>query len=329
MTEDLLKELILRDQKAVYRAAEEELDTVLAQLWKCALDSSEPKILRKAAKKALYVLHSRGIDVDGARPERPERPAETEAVYQISECVLSIPDSQWNSLIVFALLENATSSLKAARFTVNPERGLTAYTQEHATKKQISRILQETPGLFRVPEPYALYKLNAALEKPESGKISGVSSLPGVLRNTPPDPPRHPALERIPAQLSRLVKPDEEKTLFQQKEILSLSLPAGEMREFKEEIARAKASTLILQGKSPQERVKDVVEKVFTFYFTPAKRAIYSEAFLDLALYFFNTERESLARLLVDYAKHLGTTSAKLQQNPVINFLIYKEFFVE
>ncbi len=329
MTEDRLKELILRDQKAVFRAAEEELDTVLAQLWKCALSSSEPKFLRKAAKKALYVLHSRGIDVDGARPERSEKTAEAEAVYQISECVLSIPDSQWNSLIMFVLLEKATSSLKAARFTVNPERGLTAYTQEHVTKKQISRILQDTPGLFHVPEPYALYKLNTALNKPESGKISGVSSLPDVLRKKNQDPPRHPALEKIPAQLSRLVKPDEEKTLFQQKEIVSLSLPSGEMKECKEEIARAKASTLILQGKSPQERVKDVVEKIFTFYFTPEKRAMYSEAFLDLSLYFFDTDRESLAGLLVDYAKHLGTPSSKLQQNPVVNFLIYKEFFVE
>jgi hypothetical protein len=329
MTEDLLKELILRDQKAVFRAAEEELDTVLAQLWKCALDSSEPKLLRKAAKKALYVLHSRGIDVDGARPERPEKSADGETVYQIGECVLSIPDSRWNSLMVFVLLEKTTSSMNAARFTVNLERGLTAYTQEHMAKKQISRIVQNTPGLFHVPEPYALYKLNTALEKPESGKISGVSSLPDVLRRKPQDPPRHPALENIPAQLSRLVKPDEEKTLFQQKEIVSLSLPSGEMREFKEEIARAKGSTLILQGKSPQERVKDIIEKLFTFYFTPAKRAMYSEAFLDIALYFFNTDRESLARLLVDYAKHLGTPSSKLQQNPVVNFLIYKEFFME
>ncbi len=330
MTEDQLKEIILRDPKAVFSAAEGgELSMVLGQLWKCALDSSQPKLLRKAAKKALYVLHSRGIDVDEARPERQEKSAAVKPTYQIGECVVSIPDSQWNSLVVFSLLETSTSSLKAARFTVNPVRGLVAYTLQQSAKKQFSRIAQDTPGLFHAPEPYALYKLNTALKNTDGKELSGISSLPDVLRKEDPQPPRHPMLDLIPSQLTRLVKPDEEKALFQQKEIVSLSLPPEDMREFKEEIERAKRSTLILQGKSPQERVNDVIEKVFTFYFTPEKRALYSEAILDLALYFFKTERESFARLLVDYAGNLNTPSSNLQRNPFVNFLLYKEFFME
>lgn len=330
MTEDQLKEFILRDPKAVFREAKGgELNTVLRQLWKCALDSSGSKPLRKAAKKALYILHSRGIDVDEARPEKQEKSKAVKPAYQISECILSIPDSQWNCLVAFALLDTSTSSMKAARFTVNPERGLVAYTLQQSAKKQFSRIVQDTPGLFRVPELYALYKLDAALKNPNSKKISGISALPEVLRTEDPEPPRHPVLDLIPSQLARLVKPDEEKILFQQKEIVSLSLPPEDMIEFKEEMEHAKRSTLILQGKSPQERVKDAIEKVFKVYFTRHRRALYSEALLDLALFFFRTERESLARLLVDYAGHLNAPSSNLQQNPFVNFLIYKEFFME
>jgi len=330
MTEDQLKEIIIHDPKAVVRAAEGgELNTVCARLWKCALDSSEPKLLRKAAKKALYVLHSRGIDVDKARPERQEKSKALKPAYQISESVLSIPDSQWNSLVTFSLIDTSASSLTAARFTVNPVRGLVTYTLQQSAKKQFSRLLQDTPGLFPAPAPYALHKLNTALKNPNSTKISGISSLPDVLLKEDPGAVRHPVLEKIPAQLTRLVQPDEEKALFQQKEIVSLFLPPEDMREFKEEIEKAKRSTLILQGKSPQERVNDVIENVFTFYFTPDKRALYSEAILDLAFYFIKTGRESFARLLVDYAGQLHTPASDLRRNPFVTFLLYKEFFME
>jgi hypothetical protein len=75
--------------------------------------------------------------------------------------------------------------------------------------------------------------------------------------------------------------------------------------------------------------VKDIIERIYTSYFTLEKKRIYRELLLDLALYYYEREMEVFTRILIDYADRLMNTQLNLREHPFFSFLVYKEFLLE
>ena len=136
-------------------------------------------------------------------------------------------------------------------------------------------------------------------------------------------------LDLVEVRISRLFNPEYEKQLFQIPEVAGLSLPPEDMREFREEIDAARKSTLILYGKSPDERISQVLERLFSAYFTPERRALYRELLLDIALLLHGRGQTEYARLLVDYAVRLVGAAFSAREHPFLRFLVYREFFAQ
>ncbi len=328
MEEQDLRDLIVKyPSKILHISDENQVKHVIGELWAVALDTAESKSLRKAAKKALYMAKSRGIDIESIRPKVREKPEKEEPEKEIHTVFLTTPDSESNFLLIVVLSNARTSALEFLQFLINPDSGVLKYTSFHSGKKHLDKLQAENSDFFKVPAHYGLYKLNKALKKTDKDKISGLGKLPKALLQDA-YPVQHPVLDLVPVRISRVLNPEYEKKVFGLKEIARLSLSKEEMREYREEIEAAKKSKLIVHGRSPDERVADILEKVYSTYFTPEKKAHYREVLLDIALFFYNRDSEEYSRLLVEYANRLLNATTPAKEHPFLSFLVYKELMV-
>jgi hypothetical protein len=307
-------------------------------LWGLALDGGEPKQVRKAAKKALYMLKSRGSDVDRFRPvEKPERKEKARGE-SITASFLSLPDSAWNTLHLFVFSEEGMGSHTLYQAIVHPERGITKLSSQKTSKKHLEKYLEQNSEVFSVPEEYALFRFRQALRTSASfetgtaagtngpGRISGLDSLPEALRGNGDDEVPHPVHSLVASQVNRILKPDEESELFSMTEIARLTFLGEEVPRYKEQIDAAKKSRLIVANRSPDERIRDIVESFIATHFPPARRAIYSRILFDIAFYFFRRGQREEARILVEYGKRLANAGPSLKDHPLVRYLVYKEF---
>jgi hypothetical protein len=297
----------------------------IKRIWALAESDEEHKSVRKAAKKALYILKSRGVRVDSFRPEHKEKLQTKMAETDIHEALLSVPDSDSNSLQVFAF---AGMSMKLLRFLVHPEQGIRSYSTTQTSSRNFERFKDQNPGLFILPGNYAMYRFGKALRNTNREHVSGLGSLPAVL-SASHEEIRHPALDMVGVRLSHIVNPEDEKAVFKRPEIARLSIPKEDVEKYRSDIEAARSSKLIVGGKTPEERMRDSVSRVYTAYFTQEKRAVYGEMLLDLALYFYYQDFPQYSRILIGYAQSLITAKMRLSEHPILSFLMNKAFLVK
>lgn len=302
---------------------------IIKALWNFAGDERESKSVRKAAKKTLYIIKSRGIDVDRYKPEQESVKRSGKPEKTIHSAMLSIPDSEGNNLLVFILVNTQTQGFDFLRFVINSDRGIQKYSSNHASKKVFETFKAQNPVFFPVAPEYGLMRLNRALKKTEIKKISGLSTLPDILVLKDERETRHPVLDLVPVKISRIITPEEEKDIFKMREVGGLSLFGREVEGFKREIETARNSKLILMGRTPEERVGDIISRIYYSYFIPARRAFYSEMLLDIALYFFHRKSADYSRILIDWSNRLKNVNQSAKEHPFLNYLVYKEFLYE
>ncbi len=302
---------------------------IIKALWNFAGDEGESKSVRKAAKKTLYIIKSRGIDVDRYKPEQESVKRSGKPEKTIHSAMLSIPDSEGNNLLVFILVNTQTQGFDFLRFVINSDRGIQKYSSNHASKKVFETFKAQNPVFFPVAPEYGLMRLNRALKKTEIKKISGLSTLPDILVLKDERETRHPVLDLVPVKISYIITPKEEKDIFKMREVGGLSLFGREVEGFKREIETARNSKLILMGRTPEERVGDIISRIYYSYFIPARRAFYSEMLLDIALYFFHRKSADYSRILIDWSNRLKNVNQSAKEHPFLNYLVYKEFLYE
>jgi len=343
-----LREVILTNPSRILQVSDgEEFEQVVAELWSVAMDESQSKSMRKAAKKALYMAKSRGLDIERVKPALLKHIPRMETRKEIEGIFLTTPDSELLFLLIVALVNVQTGALDLLHFLIHPERGVRKYSLEHGAKKQLQRIRNSNPDLMQVPEQYGLYRLRKALKNTDRKKISGLANLPSILKlesatsggNSPADSisipgspgPEdeivHPVIDLLQVRLSRVFNPEYEKKIFQLGEVVRLSLPPEDMEEFRRNISLAQESRLIVDGKTPQERVEQEIDRLFSTYFTPQRRSLYRELLLDIALLLYHRGQEDHARILIDYANRLLNTAVPAREHPFLSFLVYKELF--
>ena len=323
-----LKEIILSNPARILRLSEpDRLEQVVTELWAVALDESESKAVRKAAKKALYIVKSRGMDIERMKPEVPQKKSPGRHQKELRKVLLTTPDTASLSLLIVVLSNVQTGGLELLWFLLHPWNGIQKFSVEQATKKHLEKFNSTQPDFIEVPVEYGLYRLNRALEKTDVQRISGLSKLPQMLRRESADGGEHPVLDLLQVRISRVFNPEYEKRVFQLEEVARLSLPPEDMKEYREEITTARQSKLIVQGKRPEERVADVIERLYSTYFTQERRAYYREVLLDIALLLYQRDQVEFARLLLDYANRMLDSVLRAQEHPFLSFLVYREFF--
>ena len=309
-------------------AGGEEQARVIELLWGLALDDEEPKTARKAAKKALYMLKSRGVDVEKLRPVETAPKASKERGGTLSASYLSLPDSSMSALLLFVLSGERAVSSTLYQAVVHPERGITKFSSQRTSGKQLEKYLEQNPEVFQVPVEYALFRFKGALKRSDPKSVSGLDSLPGPMREQGAEEVPHPVLALIGPQVSRILHPDEERNLFGTQEVARLALVGDEVPIYRERVREARQSRLIVANRNPEERISDVIDGFVAAHFTADRREAYSTVLFDIALYFARAGRRDEAKVLVDYGRGLRAVGPSLKDHPVVRFLVYKEFLL-
>jgi hypothetical protein len=308
---------------------EGERTPLIELLWGLALDAREPKTARKAAKKALYMLKSRGVDVERLRPAE-RLPRESKGGGEtLSASYLSLPDSSMNTLHLFVLFGSEAVSSTLYQAVAHPERGITRFSSQRTSGKQLAKYLEQNPEVFQVPVEYALFRFRVALRRSDRKSVSGLDSLPGPMRGEGAGEVPHPVLSLVGSPVGRILHPDEERKLFGTHEVARLTLVGDEVSRYRERVREARKSRLIVGNRSPEERTADVIDGFISVHFTPVRREIYCTALFDLALYFDRSGMRDEAKMLVDYGRGLREAGPSLKDHPVVRFLVYKEFLLE
>jgi hypothetical protein len=301
-------------------------------LWGLALDERESKPLRKSAKKALYMLKSRGADVDRLRPAAPAARGEAaadDAAREATGAYLSPPDSSMSSMVLILLSGGRGESNTLCQAVTHPERGIEKLSFRKSSGKQLENYLELHPEVFRVPVDYALYRFREALRRTDRKSVSGLESLPPPLRGEGAGEVPHPALPLAGARVSRILHPEEERKLFGLREVARLALFGEEAQAYRERVREARQSRLIVGNRSPEERVSAVIDHFVASHFTPERRRVYATLLFDLALYFADAGMRDEARVLVGYGNDLLSAGPGLGEHPVVRFLVYKGFLLE
>jgi hypothetical protein len=304
---------------------EDERRKVLEKLWRAAQPGEGTKSTRKSAKRALYVLKSGGVDVDSYRPERKTDTGGGKSSHALDSALLSVPDGLGYSQLIIVLLDEKRSSLNLFRFLIHTLYGVLQFSQSGGSRKQLQGLQDEEDLFFPVPPDYALYRLNKALERTKREDVSGLSrSLPALLEEMPDGSMTHPVRALVGSHVSRISQPGEDRKLFSLREIAGMKLPDEDVEDFRKQIAEARSSRLVLQNKTPEERIKELVGRFFRNYFNHERREDISTRLLDTAMAYYRRGMVSYAGMLIDYADRQLGPNPEPEQHPVLDYLVYR-----
>jgi hypothetical protein len=332
MDAEQLRHALLNDDMKPATGGDEE--TVLL-LWALAEDMGEQKTIRKKAKRALYLLRSKGVDVDGVKPLRREKPSPRDTRKTVETAALSLPDSGCRSVISIAAADTKTLGFDAHDFLISVSFGITGHRVRPVAKHTLMRALikehESSMEFFEVPAEYALFRLRHVISlSPEKEREDLAALIDGFSAGEAGGmDPEHPVLALLSRHVSHIAAPDEEKNLFTEREIQRISLPEDSTDGFRSLIEEAKNSRLILENRTPKQRVSDTVSRFCAFYFTPLRRRAFRDMLLDVAFYYFRYDRVGYARILHIYAEGFLNPALDIRQHPFVQYLTYKAFLMK
>jgi hypothetical protein len=317
---DKLKERLLKDPRIVLN----EKDDIVEELWQLSSAVEESKPVRKAAKKALYILGSRGVDISRKKPKK-KKPVFHTQLRVADDPLLSVPDSQGYSRLIIPVVDDRGAAFTEYRFILSALDGMLQFSSAPGSKNHMRKLLEPREnGFFPVSPEYALFRLDQAINHTDVEHISGLESLPDILRVKRSAMLEHPVLSVVRAGLTRIFSPEEEKRIFTLDEIARLSLSERDTEEVRTRIREAQASKLILENKSPQERFERIIDSFFKTYFTEVRCSYYRTLLFDIALFCRHRGLENEARILVHTAQDFHTRVVLGKKHPVANYLVYQ-----
>ncbi|GEM_PF-1623818 len=318
-----LEELLKQNGRDLLEMVKQSDDgpEIIGRIWRAAQQKNSVKSVQKLAKKALYVLRSGGVDVDQYRPAQ-KRAAQEKKQTSMDSALLSVPDGIGFSQLVIAMLNESSAALTLYRFVIHSLHGVTQFSTTSGSRKLLQK-LGEDQYHFTISPAYALYRLGRVLDISDREKVSGLSALPHELqvKQARVD---HPVFALAGSRLNRIRKPAEDRELFSHEEIGGMTLPEEDIGMFREEIVRARESRLVVQGRTPEERVRDVMQRFYRNYFTQERLADLSLRLLDTALAFHHRGMQEYTKLLIDYAESLVSPNLVPDKHPLLGYLSYK-----
>ncbi len=335
-----LKDALLGDARQLFTGESEE---EIGLLWSLSSDTGEPKEVRKKAKKVLYVLRSKGIDVDSMKPETTVAETPKQEGGTVEQAMLSLPDTAGRNLLFVSIADPKTLSLDIHQFLISRSLGIQNHRVRSMSRRSLEREVEQKGDFFPVPVSYASYRLSRALKNtPDNTKSKmetrirrlnireidiagekdeGVEGRGGIMN--------HPVLGLVSHALSQIVTPAEEKRLFSEKEIGRLLLPEEDVNQYREKVEEAKGSRLIIDNKSPQQRVEQTIDRFCTVYFTPERREALCERLFDIALFFHHKGEKEYTRILVHYGESVLNRTFEIKKHPIVQFLTYRAFLMK
>jgi hypothetical protein len=275
-----------------------------------ALATSAHKALAKAAKKALYRLRSRGVEVADARPalaQEPPAPRPASAPETLPAVLSRLDGLGERVMEIGRPLRGGGVELIQVLFT--DEHGVVRLEVGETNRNTYRRMVKEATapgpdGAVEIPHAEAVERLAAAAGQNLRSRSSFPKGMETVLRHLGIEP-RETVLELPPPE------PDDERltreshTLHDDPEVRGWMPPLAELERLALKVDEIETSPLAL---SPAQRDEELIQAARTqahAFFTPEVRRLYAGRLWEMALHFERRGRPHLAQVARAEARRL------------------------
>jgi hypothetical protein len=298
----------------------------VATLW--AKTQSTDREIRKAAKRALYLLRSRGVAIGAPPPSiAPPGPATPSPAQEerVEDGHVSAPDASGEQLILIPRKESKGYRLFQA--IVSETRGVTALDHMDASRRLLRTIVADLRSRGVDLRPVIRSRALAHL-----GRAVGLD---------PRQPPAVQAAREFPelASLDPRIDPEQSRASPEQaREALSLSarlfdeaplrdyLPEREvLRETAARFDEIRVSPLYLNERQRYDQLMETMDRTIESYFDAARRARYAHRLRSLAEWFNAGGDDDKAELALAAAAQLDSGDAAVA-NPFARGLFERAF---
>ncbi|MGZ3460996.1 MAG: hypothetical protein ACXU86_21115, partial [Archangium sp.] len=275
-----------------------------------ALAGSGNKALAKAARKALYRLRSRGVEV--AEPSRPPAAAPSPPVgagpEPLPALLTSIDGTGERVLEIARPLRGG--GVEAIQFLYSDELGVQRLQVVELSRGEYRRGVKQAtrPGpeaAVELPHPEALERLAAAVGLNLRTHTAFPQGLDTVLRHLGVQP-RHVPLELPPPEPEDERLAHEAHKLHEEPEMRGWLPPVAELEKLAFKVDELESSPLAL---TPAQRNEEIIQaahaQAHAFFASPERRRLYAGRLWEMALHFERLGQQHPARVARAEARQL------------------------
>jgi len=291
----------------------------------------DAKDLQKAARRALYRLRTRGVDIDSVLPQEPRKSVLEVPKLPVVVALASQIDFDGNRALYLAR-RRPFSGLVFVSLIINDQRGVLDCNALPVTKKELTRIVTDIQAEDRLthvelPPAYAQqlveegYQRNLSTGTPIPRDFQGLRDLVGM-----PDalweqrPIYHVInLEEILGQPAWLALSGQ---LLEVKEFQGWHLPPEAVQRYREEVRRTTESPIIVPPVVQQERVEGVQKRTLRELFDADTCARYRSRLEEMAYLLWQTKRTDEAKRAMASALALQGAGVDPADHPFLRALL-------
>jgi hypothetical protein len=306
---ELLPQLSFEDPQRPLTAIVEALSTMTtpeaAVLLSQIVATTDAKELQKAARRALYRLKTRGVDIDRVLPQEPRKSVLEVPKLPLVASLASQIDFDGTRALYLAR-RRPFSGLVLVSLIINDQYGIVNCHALPVTKKELTRLLTDIQADERLthvhlPPSYAQqlveesYQRNLSTAKPAPADFQGMRDLLGSPDHRWEQPPIYHVVnpEEIRGQLAALLPSAE---LLDLKEFQGWHLSPDLLQKYREDVRRTTDSPIIVSQMLQQERVNALQKDTIRGIFDAEQCARYRARLEEMAYLLWQTKRPEEAK---------------------------------
>jgi hypothetical protein len=306
---ELLPQLTGEDPARPLSAIVEALSTIAtpeaAALLNQIAATTDVKELQKAARRALYRLKMRGVDIDQVRPQEPRKSVLEVPKLPLVASLASQIDFDGTRALYLAR-RRPFSGLVLVSLIINDQYGIGDSHALPLTKKELTRLLADIRSDERLthvdlPPSYAQqlveesYQRNLSTGRTPPADFQGMRDLIGTPDTRWEQPPIYHVVnaEEIRGQPSVLALSAD---LLNLKEFQGWHLPPERLQKYRTDVRRAADSPIIVSQVLQQERVDAVQKEAMREVFDAEQCARHRARLEEMAYLLWQTKRPEEAK---------------------------------
>jgi hypothetical protein len=299
----------------------------VAAVFAIASDDHAPAPARKAARRGVNVLKSRGL----AMPERPRVADAVSSDDEVVEAWFRPPDGAGTS--AFTVGARSQGRYRLVDVIVKRGAGLVSIATMQMSRAQLWSTFEDITRRFgTAPAPVPIAWARARIERARKENLAEGTPVPlcfdshrDILAPAPSEPPAHPALAAAMPAVDRTEALERSGKLHAEPEIRGWLPDPPAMQRLLLAIGQSVGETAG-DASEAQAKVRDVIEKATDVFFTSEARVDLAEAMLDAALSMQARDASDRAADLLVLTDVVRSTEAPPHTVPFLRAFFEKAF---
>ncbi|MCG6879878.1 MAG: hypothetical protein LJE96_12130 [Deltaproteobacteria bacterium] len=290
-------------------------------------DAFNDKDVKKAVKRALFRLKSKGISTDDFSSEDDAERVYKPIKKEESRCYLGPIDAMGNRAVIIHFFESG-KGVDVGMGMVSDQEGIQQFVFDQMSRKSARELKAELEGMAgpftEVPlshgamvleDAFTLKNTTRADERAEYLRLR-----PWLLQNT--------SVKDYSVNFDDITTSDREITktelekLFEHNLMVSWLAPFEVLKPFMMEMESVHQSPIVLSDPQKLHRIEEIKEKCINTLFDAAGRKRFKKRLLEMAFFFLTSDERDYAQLSLYAAANIQERASQFSQQPVLGFFV-------